>query len=81
MTIKLKECPPKIELVDGYGVYITRRALDDAVDSCRSSATRLIRNLISIFFSNHVLSKSNACGKGRNNYTALDQDILAACYS
>ena len=77
----LKECPTKIELVDGYGIYITRRVLDDAVDSCQSSPTRLIRNVICIFFSNDSSLSLMPCGKGRNSYTALDQDILAACYS
>jgi len=46
-----QESPPPIELVEGYGVFISRRALDDAVDSCRHTATRLMRNLIGVFFS------------------------------
>ena len=37
-----------------------KRALDDAVDSSRSSPTRLIRNLVGIFFLNETLSQSNA---------------------
>ena len=75
----LKEPPAKIELVEGYGISVTKRALDDAVDSSRNSGTRLIRNLMCLFFSEEELSKSNACGGGQK-HTALDPDILAAYY-
>ena len=73
--------PPPIELVEGYGVFITRRALDDAVDSCRQTATRLMRNLVGVFFWDDILSRSNACGGGKKDHIALDQDVLGACYS
>ena len=69
----------KLDLVEGYGVYITKRELDDAEDSSRNSPTRLIRNLITIFFPKELLATSSAYG-GRIN-KALDKDILGACLS
>ena len=74
-----KEPAAKIELCEGYGIFVTKRALDDAVDSSRNSSTRLIQNLMNIFFSEDDLSISNACGGG-NKPTGLDPDILAAYY-
>ena len=68
-----------VELVEGYGIYAMKRAVDDAVDS-RNSPTRLVRHLVALFFSNDVLCNSNAYGKGKKQHTALDQDILGACY-
>ena len=77
--LNFKEPVTKIELVEGCGIFVTKRALDDAVDSSQNSGTRLIHTLISIFFSEDKLSRSNACGGGKK-HTALDPDILAACY-
>ena len=54
-----KEPAAKIEFVEGYSIFITRRALDDAVDGSRNNGTRLIWNLMNIFFSEDELSKSN----------------------
>lgn len=71
--------PSLVELVPGYGVRLSQRQLDEAVDSSNHSPTRLIRNLISVFFTKEVLAASSAYG-GRHN-GALDQDILAACLS
>ena len=68
-----------IELVPGYGIMLSQRQLDEAVDNSAGSATRLIRNLMSTFFPKEVLAKSSALG-GRTN-KALDKDIVAACLS
>ena len=68
-----------MELVNGYGIYVAKKALEDAVDSSRKNPTRLVRNLVSIFFTEEELSKSNACGRG-NKHIPLDPDILGACY-
>ena len=62
-----------IELVPGYGVMLSQRQLDEAVDNSNNSGTRLIRHLMSAFFPKEVLAKSSALG-GRIN-TALDKDI------
>ena len=68
-----------IEPVPGYGVMLSQRQLDEAVDNSNNSGTRLVRNLMSAFFPKEVLAKSSALG-GRIN-TALDKDIVAACLS
>ena len=60
----------------GYGVWITKCQLDEAISSSRSSPTKLIRNLLSVFFSNATLASSSALGTGKN--PALDQNILSA---
>ena len=69
-----QEPPADVELVEDYGIFSAKRCIDDAVDSCRNSPTRLIRNLIRIFFSD-ILCESNACGKGKRQHKPLDQDI------
>lgn len=71
--------PAIVELVDGYGVTLTKRQLDEALDSSRNMPTRLIRNLLAVFFPKDILAQSSAYGS-RNNQ-ALDPDILAACLS
>ena len=68
-----------VELVPGYGVLLSQRQLDEALDNSAGSPTRLVRNLVSSFFTKEVLASSSALG-GRVN-KALDQDILAACLS
>ena len=73
--------PADVELVEGYGIFTAKRCIDDAVDNCRNSPTRLIRNLIGIFFSDNVLCESNTSGKGKRQHKPLDQDILRAYYS
>lgn len=67
-----------IELVPGYGVMLSQRQLDEAVDNSNNSGTRLIRNLMSAFFPKEVLAKFSALGRIN---TALDKDIVAACLS
>lgn len=61
-----------VELVPGYGIMLSQRQLDEAIDNSADSPTRLIRNLMSAFF-------PSALG-GRIN-KALDKDIVAACLS
>ena len=66
-------------MVDGYGVFLTRRQLDECVHGAGKSATRLMRNLLSVFFSPDQLAKFSAMGT--RLHPGLDQDILAACIS
>ncbi len=69
--------PQIVELVPGYGVTLRKRQLDEAEDG---SPTKLIRNLVSVFFPRDVLARSSAYGGGRIN-NKLDPDILSACLS
>ena len=69
--------PKPIELVPGYGVYLTQKQLDAAVGNSNNSPTRLIRSLMSTFFTPDVLASSSACGTRRHK--ALDSDIVQAC--
>ena len=48
--------PPQVELVEGYGVYLSKQQLDEAVDQSCNSASRLMRNLLVVFFSPSVLA-------------------------
>ena len=67
--------PARVELVPGYGVYLTQRQLDEALDCC--TATKLIRNLTRVFFTREVLASSSALGNRHN--PALDKDTVSAC--
>ena len=67
----------QIELVEGYGVYLSKRQLDEAVDQSNDSPTKLIRNLVSVFFTPSVMA-SSSCG-GTRKFSALNKDIVAAC--
>ena len=71
--------PIMIELVPGYGIVLTQRQLDEAISSSGPSPTKLIRNLISVFFTPTVLATSSCCGSRMNQ--ALDEDVVAACIS
>ena len=66
-----------MELVEGYGVFCSQRQLDAAIDGAGASPTKLMRNLLSIFFAPHILAVSSA--RGTKNNSALDQDILDSC--
>ena len=66
-----------VEMVPGYGVQLSQRQLDVAIDNSSGSATKLIRNSMSVFFSRVALASSSALG-GRQNL-ALDQDIVGPC--
>ena len=75
----LQTLPSMVELVPGYGVVLSQRQIDEAIDNSNNSPTRLIRHLISAFFTKEVLATSSALGGRKNN--ALDKDIVAACLS
>ena len=69
----------KVELVPGYGVYLTPRQLDEAVASGNGKPTKLMRCLLSVFFEPQVMAQSSALGSRANK--PLDKDILSACIS
>lgn len=71
--------PKTIELVKGYGVYITQRQLDEAEAQSSGVATRLLRNLLMVFFTPSVLGSSSCLGNRK--FPALNQDIIGACFS
>ena len=68
-----------VELVPGYGVYLSKMQLDEVEEESNNSPTKLIRNLISVFFPRAQLARSSAYGTRRN--VALPRDILLACIS
>jgi hypothetical protein len=76
-SLGYKVQPKSIELVPGYGVFLTQKQLDMAIDGAKNSPTRLIRNLMSVFFSPQTLATSSACGTRKHK--ALDSDIVQAC--
>ncbi len=53
--------------------------LDEVESSSNGLPTRLIRNLLSVFFSREELANSSCYGTGM--YNALDKDIILACLS
>ena len=61
----------------GYGVFLTQKQLDAALDSSKGSPTKLIRCLVGVFFTAEVLATSSACGTRK--HAALDSDIIQAC--
>ena len=63
--------------MEGYGVYLTHRQLDEAIDQSYGCPTKLIRNLLTAFFSPSTLAVSNCYGIWR--YPALNKDIIGAC--
>jgi hypothetical protein len=67
----------KVSLVPGYDVHATKAQIDEAVDTCNKFPTRLIRNLLMIFFKPEVLANSSAFGTRK--FAALDKTILTAC--
>ena len=68
-----------MEPVEGYGVYLTHHQLDEAVDASCKSATRLMRNLMMIFFTPSVMAASSCFGNKK--HPALNRDIMGACLS
>ena len=69
----------QIELVDGYGIFLSKRQLDEALASHGNSPCRLIRNLMSIFFDNDTLAGSSCYGTRKHK--ELDRDVTAASIS
>ena len=53
--------------------------MDEAVDMSGSSPTKLIRNILMVFFSPQTLANSSAFGTRK--FQALDKPILRACLS
>ena len=75
-------CDMQVETVPGYGAYVSKMKLDTAVDSSQGQPTRLVRKLLSAFFSAEILAKSSARGSRTYNiYAALDHNIVAAIIS
>ena len=62
--------------MEGYGVYLTQRQLDEAVDNSGNSPTKLVRNLMNVFFKPKVLAASSAFGLRK--HPSLDK-IISAC--
>ena len=50
----------KVELVAGYGVWLTVRQLDEAVAASNGKATKLSHALLTVFFETHTLAQSSA---------------------
>ena len=69
----------KVELVEGYNVFISPRQLDEVVASGGGRPTRLIRGLLTAFFDNNTLASSSALGS--RIYPAIDPNIRDACIS
>ena len=69
----------KVELVEGYGIKITKMQLDSALSESAGSATHLIRHLISTFYSRSELALSSCYGTRHNR--ALNKEIVMACIS
>ncbi len=65
-----------VELVSGYDILISKRQPDEVLDSSANSRTRLLRNLLQVFFSKEVLAAI-----GERRHKALVQDILTTCLS
>ena len=65
-----------VELVEGYGVYLSKQQLDEAVYAVRN---KLIWNLIGVFFTRNVLASSSVYGKEKN--PCFDKDIVSTCLS
>ncbi len=68
----------RIETIEGYGVYLTQRQLDEALHQSCSSPTRLV-NLMSCFFPPTLMAKSSCFGTRR--FPKLNEDIVGACFS
>ena len=68
-----------IDLVPGYGVTLTQRQLDEVLGCSGTLPTKLVRNLIYVFFIREQLANSSCYGS--RNITALDKEILSACFS
>ena len=39
----------QVELVEGYGVYLTKRQIEEVLDQSLKSPTKMIRNLLTVF--------------------------------
>ena len=68
----------KVRLVPGFDVYISTNDLNACNDD-RGSATRLLRNLMDVFFDKSTLAKSSINGTGRITNT-LDKHIISSLF-
>lgn len=68
----------KVRLVAGYDVFISTNDLNACNDD-RGSATRLLRNLMDVFFDKSTLAKSSINGTGRITNT-LDKHVISALF-
>lgn len=69
----------KVRLVPGYDVFISANDLNACNDD-RGSATRLLRNLMDVFFDKSTLAKSSINGTGRITNT-LDKHVISALFA
>ncbi|XP_064399529.1 uncharacterized protein LOC135345992 [Halichondria panicea] len=76
-TMKQRPNVRRIETIEGYGVYLTQRQLDEALHQSCSSPTRLV-NLMSCFFPPTLMAKSSCFGTRR--FPKLNEDIVGACF-
>ena len=67
-----------VELVSGYGVYITQKQLGEVIDESIGSP---MQNLMNRYFTPLILSKSSCLGKKEYCNPALDKGIISACLS
>lgn len=68
-----------MRLVPGYDVFISTNDLNACNDD-RGSATRLLRNLMDVFFDKSTLAKSSINGTGRITNT-LDKHVISALFA
>jgi len=69
----------KVRLIQGYDVFISTNDLNACNDD-RGSATRLLRNLMDVFFDKSTLAKSSINGTGRITNT-LDKHVISALFA
>lgn len=79
IAVHLYTQPRTMELVEGYGVFITQRQLDECVSQSCGFPTRLLRNLLMVYFTPAVLGSSSCLGT--RNFTALNPEVTGACFS
>ena len=60
-------------------MQLAKIQLDDALDNAGNSPTKLMRNLMMLFFTPELLDRSSAYGTGK--HTQLQSDIVAASIS
>ena len=51
-----------MQLVSGYGVWLTARQLDEAVAPSNGKATKLMCPLLSVLLEPHMVAQSSALG-------------------
>ena len=66
-------------LLPGYGVMISQPQLDELMDCSGGSPTKMIRNLMMVYFKPSTLAQSSCFGSRK--YPALDKFVISACLS